>query len=70
MEPYISLNTELRKKATADFEKNFLRLMNNSVLGKTMENLRNRIDVRLVRPHERQVEKAYRKSLVCKSNGL
>ena len=49
MEPYIWLNTQLRKKATSDFKKNFFKLMNNLVFCKTMENLRNRTIVKLVR---------------------
>ena len=48
MEPYIQMNTDLWKKATSDFEKDLYKLMNNSVFGKTMENLQKRVDVKLV----------------------
>jgi hypothetical protein len=47
MEPYIRLNTDLRKKAKTGFVKDFFKLMNNSVFGKSMENVRNWIDVEL-----------------------
>ena len=48
MKKYIDFNTEKRMNAANDFEKDFLKLIINSVYGKTMENLRKRINVRLV----------------------
>ena len=48
MKKYIDFNTEKIMNAANDFEKDFFKLMINSVYGKTMENLRKRINVRLV----------------------
>ena len=48
MEPYIRKNTDLRKLANNSFEKDFFKLMNNSVFGKTIENIRKRQNVILV----------------------
>ncbi len=61
MRPYIELNTNLRAKATTDFEKDFFKLMNNSVFGKTVENVRNRINVKLV-TNEKACNKLAKKS--------
>ena len=56
MKPYIELNTQLGTGASSEFEKDFFKLMNNSVFGKTMENIRNRVDVRF-RTSEKSADK-------------
>ena len=62
LKPYIDMSTELRTGAQNKFEEDFFQLMNNSVFGKTMENVRNHRDIKLVTSDKR------RKRLVSEPN--
>ena len=73
LKPYIDFNTQLRTQTENYFEKDFFKLMNNSVFGKTMENIRKHKDIRLItsrEPYLKTVMKPNFKSSICFSENL
>ena len=64
------MNTELRKQAKNGFEKDFFKLMNNSVFGKKMENVRKHRDIKLVTTDKRRNQLVSEPNYHTQNNGF
>ena len=64
MKPYIDFNTQRRKEATNGADKNLFKLLNNSVYGKTMENMRKRIKIRIIKNEKDFIKYASRPTYI------
>jgi len=67
LKAYIDLNTNPRSKAQNEFEIDFFKLINNSVFGKTMENIRNRVNIRLVNNQKSLITAVYFMKILLRS---
>ena len=64
MKPYIDFNTERRKEATNEADKNLFKLLNNAVYGKTMENMRKRMKIRITKTPKEFLKYASRPTFI------
>ena len=64
MKPYIDFNTQKRKEATNEADKNHFKLLNNAVYGKTMENMRKRIKIRIIKKEKDFIKHASRPTYI------
>ena len=64
MKPYIDFNTQKRREATNEADKTLFKLLNNAVYGKTMENMRKRIKIRIIKNEKDFIKYASRPTYI------